>query len=249
MPLFLLTSSLKDGWQKPWLRKRSVTFRFIASVRWIPSQLIYLLGSLHLTVPGEPHNEFRLKFNGPPAAPQQGLKSSSNWYFLWFILIVRYAFQKSAYKIWQLGYNLRNLSNLLCRIWLWIITAVLTAAAHPIWSRAAFTGHNEICSGRHPIGGKPWTTIYFAPLPSAAYTYTTDYLALLLCQIPAILIVHLDKFLGYYECFFFKKQESLFWNVKVFGLFGQNPEKFKCFWLEVETVFSFVKEKPGKVAS
>lgn len=221
MPLLPLTSSLKEGWQKPWLRKRSVTFRFIASVRWIPSQLINLLGSLHLTVPGEPHGECRLKFNGPPTAPQQGLKASSNCFF------------------W--------------RIWLCNITAALTAAAHPIWSRAAFSGHNEICNGRHPSGGKPWTTMYFAPLCTVAYTCNTVYLALLWCQIHVILNSLFGQTSRKLQVFnLIIKEEGLLWNIKVFGqdsvkisvtssrkLFfcckGKNQEKY--FFVRLEAKF------------
>lgn len=127
---------------------------------------MYLLGSLQVDVPAEPQNELKLKFKLFPAAPQHALKASVKWYFIGFITIFMNASQKLAYRIWVSGYCFRNPSNSLPRIWLWIIIAALTAAEQPILLSCS-TGHAETSAGRHPTGGSPRTTMYFAPLSSS----------------------------------------------------------------------------------
>lgn len=136
MPLLFWISLSNTGWQKPWLRSRSASCRYMASVRWIPSQLMYLPGSSQVDVPLEPHNKLKLKLSFPPPAPQHALKGSRKLYFVGFISIVMYAFQLSAYRIVRVAYFVRKSASFLCRIWLWIIIAEFAVAAQPVLSRS-----------------------------------------------------------------------------------------------------------------
>ena len=36
--------------------------------------------------------------------------------------------------------------------------------AQPVVSSRSCCGDNEMSKGRQPVGGRPWTTMYFAPL-------------------------------------------------------------------------------------
>ena len=64
-------------------------------------------------------------------------------------------------------YVFRISSNFFWRSSLWAIITELALFEHPFWSRSV-RGQNVKCNGKHPDGGSPWTTTYFAPLSNIA---------------------------------------------------------------------------------
>lgn len=76
---------------------------------------------------------------------------------------MKYAFHESAYMIVTSGNSFLKISNLVCRIPLWIIMAPFTIEEHPDLSRWLM-GHDVTSTGRQPTGGNPWTTMFFAPV-------------------------------------------------------------------------------------
>lgn len=123
---------------------------------------MYFVGSVHGNVLGEPHTEVESKLRSPLPVPQHAFLGSSNWYFAGFVIIVTYAFQKSAYRIEHSRHCLRSSPNFLWSISLCSIIAELTGAAHPIWS--SLRGWSEeMVIGRQPSGGKPSAIMCFAP--------------------------------------------------------------------------------------
>lgn len=169
----------------------------MASVRWTPSQVMCLLGSLQTLVLRAPHNERKSKLRSPFPHPQHALKGSENPNWLGFFRTVKYAFQKSAYAIMLSGYCFCCSANLAWRSSLWVCVTVFAVSAHPrlSWS---LTGDNEMSKGRHPVGGRLWTTMYFAPLSNNACHITQARLVPLFLSKPPstqIQVWYMPKFL------------------------------------------------------